>query len=346
VSKARLVITAVIIEGRSQSEVSREYGVSQPWISRLVARYRTEGEAAFEPRSRRPDSSPARLAQSSIDLIIELREKLSGEGLDNGPHTIAWHLQHHHRVIVSAATISRHLHAAGLVLPAPASGPRRPTFASPPTYPTSAGRPTSPTGGRPTGLTWRSCVGSTTTLATPYPSRPIAASPDQWSSHHSVKPLNCMTFRSQHSPTTAWSSPRASPAAKPDATDLSRNCIAKESCRSTPHPTIRPPAARCVPPNPQKHLITLPRATTLTEQQNQIDDFVEEYNYRPHCSLPHRATPATTYTARSKARPGELRDAHRRVRTDRVDAAAPSPCASPDACTTSASAEPTPEPTF
>jgi transposase InsO family protein len=119
-----LVITAVIVEGRSQSEVSREYGVSQPWISRLVARYRAEGEAAFEPRSRRPHTSPARLAQSSIDLIIELREKLASKGLDNGPHTIAWHLEHHHAVIVSAATISRHLHRAGLVTPAPSKRPK------------------------------------------------------------------------------------------------------------------------------------------------------------------------------------------------------------------------------
>lgn len=34
-SKARLVITAVVVEGRSQSAVAREYGVSQGWISRL-----------------------------------------------------------------------------------------------------------------------------------------------------------------------------------------------------------------------------------------------------------------------------------------------------------------------
>jgi hypothetical protein len=36
VSKARLVITAVLIEGRSQSQVARDYGVSQSWISRLI----------------------------------------------------------------------------------------------------------------------------------------------------------------------------------------------------------------------------------------------------------------------------------------------------------------------
>ena len=26
---------------------------------------------------------------------------LAGKGLDNGPHTIAWHLQHHHGLVVS-----------------------------------------------------------------------------------------------------------------------------------------------------------------------------------------------------------------------------------------------------
>ena len=46
-SKARRVITAVITEGRSQGEVARAYGVSQVWVSRLVARYRAKGEAAF-----------------------------------------------------------------------------------------------------------------------------------------------------------------------------------------------------------------------------------------------------------------------------------------------------------
>src|SRR5215467_12750738 len=49
-SKARLVITAVVAEGRAQGEVARAYGVWQGWVSRLVARYRAEGEAAFEPR--------------------------------------------------------------------------------------------------------------------------------------------------------------------------------------------------------------------------------------------------------------------------------------------------------
>jgi hypothetical protein len=70
--------------------------VSQSWISRLVKRYRLEGEGAFQPRCRRPHTSPTRLPQSTIDLIIELREQLASKGLDHGPHTIAWHLAHYH----------------------------------------------------------------------------------------------------------------------------------------------------------------------------------------------------------------------------------------------------------
>ena len=123
-SKARLVITAVLVEGRSQSQVARDYGVSQGWISRLIKRYTLEGDAAFEPRSRCPHTSPGRLPQTTIDLIIELRHTLAGKGLDAGPHTLAWHLQHHHQLHVSPASISRHLHRAGLVQPTPQKRPK------------------------------------------------------------------------------------------------------------------------------------------------------------------------------------------------------------------------------
>jgi len=162
VSKARLVITAVLVEGRSQSQVARDYGVSQSWISRLIKRYTLEGDAAFEPRSRCPHTSPGRLPQTTIDLIIELRHTLAGKGLDAGPHTLAWHLQHHHQLHVSPASISRHLHRAGLVQPTPRNDPNPPTSDSPPNSQTSVGKPTSPTGGWPTAPPSKSCAGSTT----------------------------------------------------------------------------------------------------------------------------------------------------------------------------------------
>ena len=123
-TKARLVITAVVLEGRRQAEVARAYGVSPGWVSRLIARYRIEGEAAFQPHSRRPKTSPAALSASTVELILRLRKELADQGLDAGPDTIGWHLAHHHGLAVSASTISRHLTRAGLVTPEPKKRPK------------------------------------------------------------------------------------------------------------------------------------------------------------------------------------------------------------------------------
>lgn len=123
-SKARLVITAVVVEHRQQAEVARSYGVSESWVSKLVARYRAEGDAALEPRSRRPHTSPTAIPIETIALIVELRNKLSTAGLDAGPDTIAWHLAQHHHTVVSVATISRYLARAGLVVPEPQKRPK------------------------------------------------------------------------------------------------------------------------------------------------------------------------------------------------------------------------------
>jgi len=122
-AKRRLVITAVLA-GQSQSEVARTYGASQSWISRLMTRYRSEGQAAFEPASRRPASNPNATAPGTVELIVQLRRDLTTAGLDAGPDTIAWHLQHHHQITVSRATIARHLTRAGLVVPEPKKRPR------------------------------------------------------------------------------------------------------------------------------------------------------------------------------------------------------------------------------
>src|ERR1700744_4104216 len=87
-SKARLVITAVTVERRPVSEVARSYGVARSWIYALLDRYCDEGEAAFQPRSRRPKTSPNAVSDETADLIVRLRKDLSGQGLDAGPHTI------------------------------------------------------------------------------------------------------------------------------------------------------------------------------------------------------------------------------------------------------------------
>ncbi|HEX8080508.1 MAG TPA: helix-turn-helix domain-containing protein [Jatrophihabitans sp.] len=116
---ARVVIMAVVVEGRSKSEVARDYGVSRQWVQTLVRRYRTEGEAAFEPRSRRPHSSPRRTADAVEDAIVALRKELAGAGHDAGAETIGWHLRQRTGSAPSTATIWRVLSRRGFVTAQP-----------------------------------------------------------------------------------------------------------------------------------------------------------------------------------------------------------------------------------
>src|SRR5580692_5390332 len=114
-SLARLVITAVVVECRSQAEVARDYGVSRQWVNVLVGRYRVEGEAAFEPRSRRPHSSPQRIAEQVEDAIVELRKELDRDGHDAGAATIAFHLEQRDGRTPAISTIWRILTDRGFV---------------------------------------------------------------------------------------------------------------------------------------------------------------------------------------------------------------------------------------
>jgi transposase len=123
-SKARLVITAIEIEGRPVAEVIEAYGVSKSWTYELLARYRTEGDAALEPRSRRPKTSPTATPQPTIDLIVLIRKQLTESGLDAGPETIAWHLAHRHDIQLSPSTIARTLTRQSLVTPQPKKRPK------------------------------------------------------------------------------------------------------------------------------------------------------------------------------------------------------------------------------
>jgi transposase len=123
-SMARVVITAVVVEGRSKSEVARDYGVSRRWVQTLVARYQAEGEAAFAPRSRRPHANPRRTPAAVEDRIVELRKDLADAGHDAGAETIAWHLRRQDGSAPSVATIWRVLSRRGFVVPQPHKRPR------------------------------------------------------------------------------------------------------------------------------------------------------------------------------------------------------------------------------
>jgi transposase InsO family protein len=322
VSKARLVITAVVVEGRSQCEVAREYGVSQGWISRLVARYRLEGEAAFQPRSRRPHTSPTRLPQSTIDLIVELRQTLAGKGLDHGPHTIAWHLLHHHGLTVSVNSIHRHLHVAGLITAQPQKRPKASYIRFAAEQPNERWQ---------ADFThWWLAEGTHVEILC-------------WLDDHARYALSVTAHRRVTGPIVLDTFREAIDTHGIPASTLTdngmvfttrlsggkggRNAFENELRRlgitqinSTPgHPTTCGKIER-FHQTLKKWLTRQPCATTIAELQTQLDSFIDEYNHRrPHRSLPHQATPATAYTTRPKADPATRTDTHNRVRTDRID---------------------------
>jgi len=125
-SKAQLVITAVVLEGCSKSEVARDYNVSRYWVQQLVKRYETEGAAAFEPHSRRPHRNPRAVGADLEDKVVRLRKTLDKAGYDAGAATIAEHLTRDPSItkIPAVATIWRILTRRGFVTPQPQKRPR------------------------------------------------------------------------------------------------------------------------------------------------------------------------------------------------------------------------------
>jgi len=121
---AQLVVTAVLVEGRSKSEVARTYGLSRRWVITLVQRYQALGDAGLEPRSRRPKRSPQRTPIAVENEIIEIRKTLAKAGHEAGAATIAFHLQRRHGTTPAVSTIWRILSDRGFVTPQPHKRPK------------------------------------------------------------------------------------------------------------------------------------------------------------------------------------------------------------------------------
>jgi transposase InsO family protein len=123
-SLGRYVVDAVLIEGRSPSELARQHGLSRSWIYALIARFREGGYQALEPRSRRPRSCPQQVDAETVAIIVRLREGLLAAGLDAGAQTIAHHLMPLLDKPPAVSTIWRILSRNGLVKPQPHKRPR------------------------------------------------------------------------------------------------------------------------------------------------------------------------------------------------------------------------------
>ena len=328
-SRARLVITAVVLEGRSQAEVARAYGLSPAWVSRLVARYRAEGEAAFEPRSRRPKTTPTATPAAVVELIVTLRAQLAGQGLDAGPDTIAWHLAHHHQVTASASTIARTLTRAGLVTPQPSKRPRSSYIRFQADLPNGCWQadfthyPMTDTTTFPHGveiLTWLDDCSRYALHVSAHPriTAPIVlASFRQAVAAHGI-PAATLTDNGMVY-TTRFAGGRGGRASLEH--ELRRLHITQKNSRPG-HPTTCGKVER-FQQTLKKWLRAQPaQPASLADLQTLLEEFADAYNTRrPHRSLPRQATPAAIYTTLPKALPGPSRDpdTHDRVRHDIVD---------------------------
>jgi transposase InsO family protein len=327
VSRARLVITAITKQGLTQAEAARTYGVSPGWVSRLMARHRSEGDAAFEPRSRRPKTSPTALSAQVVDLIVRLRKELSDAGLDAGPDTIAWHLEHHHGVTIARSTISRHLARAGLVTPEPKKRPRssyvRFEAAMPnETWQSDFTHYRLTTGADVEVISWLDdCtryalhVSAHRRVTGPTVTATFRETLAQYGIPASTLTDNGMVY------TVRLAGGRGG--RNTFEHELRRLHITQKNSRPG-HPTTCGKVER-FQQTMKKWLRAQPvQPATIAELQVLLDAFVDQYNHRrPHRSLPHRATPAARYNTMPKAVPGESRDpdTHDRVRHDRVDKA-------------------------
>jgi transposase InsO family protein len=320
-SLARLVITAVTVEGRSKSEVARDYGVSRVWVQKLVHRFHVEGEAAFTPRSRRPHGNPRAVRLGLEDRIIRLRKTLTKKGLDAGAETIAAHLATGGVDPVPAvSTIWRILVRRGFVTPQPQKRPRS---------------------------SWR-------TFCAEQPNERWQADITHWrlADRSEVEILNILDDHSRVNVAakarritlgpqvvdtfiaafTRWGMPASV------LTDNGAVFTAKQRgdgrvalevqlglrgiriSHSRPyHPQTCGKVER-FHQTQKKWLAAQPPAATVAGLQHQLDRFTRYYNaVRPHRAL-GRCTPAQAYAARPKAVPtGPLIPAHYRVRHDKID---------------------------
>jgi len=123
-SLGRYVVDAVLVEGRSPSELARQHGISRSWIHQLVTRFKAGGYEALEPRSRRPHSCAHQVDPQTEALILRLRDGLTAGGLDAGARTIAHHLIPLVGQVPSIPTIWRILSRQGRVKPQPHKRPK------------------------------------------------------------------------------------------------------------------------------------------------------------------------------------------------------------------------------
>lgn len=318
-SKARVVVLEVLSGRLSVAAASRTYKISRQHIYRLLARYRTGGLEAVDPRSRRPTSNPRRVCNDVIAAIVLLREKLTAEGLDAGPITIQNHLTRQGLPVPSTSTIRRILHHHGLITPQPRKRPRSSYHRFAAEQPNECWQ---------SDFThWSLADGTDTEIL-------------NWLDDHSRYLLACTAHRRVSGPDVVTSFTTTAAEFGLPAATLTDNGSVYTSRFTGGHNNFERLLASLGitqknghPGHPQtqgkierfhqtlkRWLTAQPRAHTIAELQAQLDQFRHVYNtQRIHRALPAHTTPEQAYNARPKAHPTGQPDAHFRIRHDTVD---------------------------
>lgn len=316
-SKHRVVVLKIVAGQLTVSEAAVAYGISRRHLHRLLARYRDGGLDAIETRSRRPATNPTATPDELRARILELRVTLTGQGLDAGPVTIAWHLRRVGLHAPSTSTIRRILHAAGLVTPEPRKRPRSSYVRFEAAQPNETWQ---------SDFThWRLADGTDIEIL-------------NWLDDHSRFLLSCTA----HLPVTgdivvstflAATDQHGIPAST--LTDNGRVYTARfgggrnafehllpllgvrQKNGSPGHPQTQGKIER-FHQTLKRWLTAHPAPTTLRDLQRELDRFREHYNeHRPHRGN-DRHTPGDAYRATLKALPSTPREGHYRIRYDHV----------------------------
>lgn len=319
-SRSRVAVLQVVSKQLTVTAAAAEYGISRRHLQRLLARYREGGLDGLEPRSRRPKTTPIATPPDVRERVIELRAKLTADGLDGGPETIRWHLEREGRRAPSTSTIRRVLHGAGLITPEPRKRPRSSYTRFQMAQPNEMWQSDF--------IHWRLLDGTDVEVL-------------NWLDDHSRFLLSCtahqpvtgddvvtvfLTVIEEHGPPASTLTDNGSVYTSRftggrNAFEYVLPILGVRQKNGAPgHPQTQGKTER-FHQTLQRWLRARPTARTIAELQAQLDEFRSHYNeQRPHRAL-HRRTPGNAYRATPKATPATngRPQAHYRLRYDRLD---------------------------
>ena len=120
----RYLVERHLREGTPIAELAAAHGVHRSWLYKLLARYRADGEAGLEARSRRPHRSPTRISDRFENEIVASANGSHEAASTPAPRRSIPISPAAIRTVPSVSTIWRVLTARGFVTPQPHKRPR------------------------------------------------------------------------------------------------------------------------------------------------------------------------------------------------------------------------------